>query len=140
MQWYNKLKLTVLEVELPLIKTELDAIDLQLKTAETSLTWQDMDCWSFIRTMEHIVHDLAGRVSRAKENCGTIQSVMKFWSKQVMFCRKDNKKGSLIQLGDRADSVSKKYSSMKKDGDFIHQVVQVCMAGFMMTLELALKT
>ncbi|XP_069552287.1 dynein axonemal heavy chain 11 [Brachyistius frenatus] len=123
-QWHNKLKQTVLEVELPLITAELESIDLQLTRAETILTWQDQDCWNFISTTKHLVQDLVRRVSRAKENCDTIQSVMKAWSKQTMFCRKDNKRGSLIQLDDRGDCVSKKYSSMKKDGDFIHELVQ----------------
>ncbi|KAM4581026.1 dynein axonemal heavy chain 11 [Odontesthes bonariensis] len=129
-QWYNKLKLTVLEVELPLIKAELESIDLQLLRAESGLTWQDQDCWSFIRITEHLVRDLACRVSGAKENCVTIQGAMKGWSKQAMFCRKDNKKGSIMQLDDRADCVSRKYSSMKKDGDFIHQLVQENMVLF----------
>ncbi|XP_061574307.1 dynein axonemal heavy chain 11 [Cololabis saira] len=129
-QWYNKLKLTVLEVELPLIKKELEAIDLQLRNTETSLTWQDMDCWSFIRTTEHLAHDLACRLRRTKENCDAIQSVMKRWGKQIMFSRKDNKKGSLLQLDDRADCVSKRYSAIKKDGDSIHQLVQENMILF----------
>ncbi len=53
-----------------------------------------------------------------------------------MFCRKDNKKGSLIQLEDRKDRVNKKYGSMKKDGDSIHKLVQVHMAGFMILITL----
>ncbi|CAG6015638.1 unnamed protein product [Menidia menidia] len=129
-KWYNKLKLTVLEVELPLIKAELESINLQLLRAETDLTWQDQQSWNLIRTTKHFVQDLACRVSRAKENCDAIQAVMKGWSKQVMFCRKDNKKGSFIQLGDRTDCVSKKYNSMRKDGDFIHQLVQENMSLF----------
>lgn len=135
-QWYNKLKQTVLEVELPLIRTELESVDLQLTRAESELTWQDPDCWSFICTIKDFVHDLACRVSRAKENCEVIQSMMKGWNKQAMFCRKDNKKGSLIQLEDRVDRVNKKYNSMRKDGDSIHKLVQVCMAGFMIIFTL----
>ncbi|XP_074510014.1 dynein axonemal heavy chain 11 [Sebastes fasciatus] len=123
-QWYNKLKQTVLEVELPLIRAELESIDLQLMRAESDQTWQDPDCWSFISATKDLVHDLVSRVSRAKENCEAIQSMMKGWSKQAMFCRRDNKKGSLIQLEDRGDRVNKKYSSMKKDGDSIHKLVQ----------------
>ncbi|TKS81941.1 Dynein heavy chain 17, axonemal [Collichthys lucidus] len=123
-QWYNRLKQTVLGVELPLIRTELESIDVQLTRAECDLTWQDPDCWSFISTTKNLVHDLVCRVSRVKENCEAIQSMMKGWTKQAMFCRKDNKKGSLIQLEDREDCVSKKYSSMKKDGDTIHKLVQ----------------
>nr|XP_020468391.1 dynein heavy chain 11, axonemal-like isoform X3 [Monopterus albus] len=123
-QGYNKLKKSVLEVELPLIRAELESIDLHLTRAETGLTWQDSDCWSFISTTKDLVQDLVCRVSRAKENCETIQSVMKEWSKQAMFCRKDNKRGSLIQLEDRADCVNRKYSCMKKAGDSIHELVQ----------------
>ncbi|XP_008293045.1 dynein heavy chain 11, axonemal [Stegastes partitus] len=129
-QWYNKLKQTVLEVELPLIRAELESVDLELTRAETSLTWQDQDCWSFISTTKHLVQDLVSRVSRAKENCDGIQSVMKGWSKQAMFCRKDNKKGSLIQLEERGDCVGKKNGSMTKDGDVIHELVQENMALF----------
>ncbi|XP_028435224.1 dynein heavy chain 11, axonemal isoform X2 [Perca flavescens] len=129
-QWYNKLKQTVLEVELPLIRAELESIDVQLTGAESDLTWQDPDCWSFISTTKDLVRDLECRVSRAKENCEALQSIMKGWSKQAMFCRKDNKKGSLIQLEDRGDRVNKKYSSMKKEGYSIYQLVQENMVLF----------
>uniref|UniRef100_A0A665V5K8 Dynein, axonemal, heavy chain 11 n=1 Tax=Echeneis naucrates TaxID=173247 RepID=A0A665V5K8_ECHNA len=129
-QWYNKLKLTVLEVELPLIQHELETIDLQLARAETDLTWQDVDCWSFISTTKGLVQDLACRVTRAKENCETIQSLMKGWNKQTMFSRKDNRRGSLIQLEDKGDHVSKKYLGIKKDGDAIHGLVQENMRLF----------
>lgn len=123
-QWYNKLKQTVLEVELPLIRPELMSIDLQLTRAETDLTW-DQDCWSFISMTRDMVHDLMRRVSRAKDNRDAMLSMMKGWSKQAMFCRKDNKKGSLIQLEDRGERVSKMFSIIKKDGDSIHKLVQV---------------
>ncbi|XP_028280327.1 dynein heavy chain 11, axonemal isoform X1 [Parambassis ranga] len=129
-QGYNKLKQTVLDVELALIRAELDCIDLQLTRAETDLTWQDQDCWDFISSTKQLVQDLVCRVLRAKENCDAIQSVMKGWGKQAMFCRKDNKKGSLIQLEDREDCVSRKYTSMKKDGYCIHELVQENMALF----------
>ncbi|XP_049439851.1 dynein axonemal heavy chain 11 [Epinephelus fuscoguttatus] len=129
-QWYNKLKQTVLEVELPLIRAEMESIDVQLTRAESDLTWQDPGCWSFISTTKDLVHDLICRVSRAKENCEAIQSMMKGWSKHAMFCRKDNKKGSLIQLEDRVDRVNRKYSAMKKDGDTVHKLVQENMVLF----------
>ncbi|MED6234546.1 hypothetical protein ATANTOWER_026276 [Ataeniobius toweri] len=129
-QWYNHLKMTALEAELPLIRADLAAVDLQLAKAETSLTWQDQDCWSFIQSTKHLAQDLAHRVSRAKENFDTVQSVIKGWSKKAMFSRKDNKKSSLIQLESRTDYISKEYSSMKRDGDFIHQLIQVNMVLF----------
>lgn len=124
-QWYNQLKQTVLEVELPLIRTKLESVDLQLSRAESDLTWLDPDCSSFINATKDQVQNLVCRVTRAKENCEAIQSMMKKWSKQAMFCRKDNKRGSLIQLEDREDRVNKKFSSMTKDGELIHELLQV---------------
>lgn len=126
MQCYNKLKMTVSEVELPLIRAELVSVDLQLAKAETSLTWQDQDCWRFIQSTKNLVQDLTYRVNRAKENFDKIQSVIKSWINKAMFHRKDNKKGSLIQLESRMDYVNKTYSSMRSDGDYIYQLIQVC--------------
>lgn len=124
-QWYNQVKQTVLEVELPLIRAELTSVDLQLSRAESVLTWQDPDCLSFIGAAKDQVQNLACRVGAAKEKCEAIQSTMKTWAKQAMFCRRDNKKSSLIQLDDRQDRVRRRFSSMEKDGELIHKLVQV---------------
>lgn len=121
------MKQTVLEVELPLIRAELTSVDLQLSRAESVLTWQHPDCWSFIAATKDQVHNLACRVGEAKEKCEAIQSTMKTWAKQTMFCRRDNKKSALIQLDDRQERVHRKYSSMKKDGELIHKMVQVIL-------------
>lgn len=47
-----------------------------------------------------------------------------------MFCRKDYKKGLLIQLEDREDRINKKYEAMKKDGDLVYKLVQVNVTVF----------
>lgn len=39
-QWYNKVRRTVLEVEFPLIEGQLQDIDVQLEQAEKSLNWE----------------------------------------------------------------------------------------------------
>lgn len=38
--WYNKIRETVLEVEYPIIDAQLQAIDIQLLQAEQTLDWQ----------------------------------------------------------------------------------------------------
>ena len=40
-QWYNKVRKTVLEVEYPLVEGQLEEIDVQLKQAEDSLNWEN---------------------------------------------------------------------------------------------------
>lgn len=126
-QWYNKLTQTLLEVEFPLVRAQMESIDVRLARAESDLTWRHEDCWSFINTTKDLVHDLLHRVSKAKDNCQTIQSVMKAWGMQAMFFRKNKRKGSLVHIEERADHVKRKNSCIKKDGDVIHELVQVDM-------------
>lgn len=38
--WYNKILCTVLEVEYPLIQSQLENIDVQLREAEETLNWK----------------------------------------------------------------------------------------------------
>ncbi|XP_055083623.1 dynein axonemal heavy chain 11 isoform X2 [Periophthalmus magnuspinnatus] len=127
---YNKLKHTVLAVEFPLIRAKMEVIDTELARAELDLTWQDPGCWDFIRTTKDLVHDLVQRVSKAKENCQAIQTIMKAWCKQAMFFRKDNRKGSLIHIEERAEHVRRMNSSVKKEAELIHQLVQENQAFF----------
>ncbi|XP_062322712.1 dynein axonemal heavy chain 11 isoform X2 [Osmerus eperlanus] len=129
-QWYNTLKQTVLEVEFPLIRAELANLDLELGRAETVLTWQDPDSWNFIQATKHVVQNLQWRVQRTKDNCDAIQTLMKGWSKQALFCRKDNRRDALLQLDDRSDRVSKRYSATQKDGCTIHKLIQENMSYF----------
>uniref|UniRef100_A0A3B3UDD1 Dynein axonemal heavy chain 11 n=1 Tax=Poecilia latipinna TaxID=48699 RepID=A0A3B3UDD1_9TELE len=48
-QWYNKLKSTVLAVELGLVKDEMDGVGRQLEPALKELTWAQDDLWDFIQ-------------------------------------------------------------------------------------------
>ncbi|XP_032902051.1 dynein heavy chain 11, axonemal [Amblyraja radiata] len=123
-KWYNKLKQTVLEVELPLICSELEAIDTQLKAGEETMTWQSKNCWSYIIRVKDMVHDLTSRVQKTKENVGTIQLLMKTWSECPMFTRKDNKKDYLMYLDDREDRVAKRYKLIKEAGATIHILIE----------------
>ncbi|XP_066570660.1 dynein axonemal heavy chain 11 [Amia ocellicauda] len=123
-QWYNKLKTTVLEVELPLIWEEMKVIDERLCVAEDELTWRDHGCWEYISTMKDTVHGLERRVQRAKDNVETMRSTMRGWSEQVLFSRKDNKRDALLYLEDRADRLAKRYSAIQRDGELIHTLVE----------------
>ncbi|KAG5856708.1 hypothetical protein ANANG_G00010770 [Anguilla anguilla] len=123
-QLYNKLKQSVLEVEFPLIKAELAAVDGQLHMAEVELTWQDQRCWDYISSMKETVQDLERRVQKTKDNVEAIQNLMKRWSDQALFCRKDNKKDTQLMLDDRVDRLAKRYSAIQRDGQLIHKLIE----------------
>ncbi|XP_076826869.1 dynein axonemal heavy chain 11 [Brachyhypopomus gauderio] len=123
-QGYNKVRQTAVDVEASLLKAELEAIDEQLHRAETELTWQDEQCWDYICRAKDTVHNLERRLQKSRDNVEVIQELMKGWSKQSMFCRKDNKKDSLLMLEDRTARVARKYSSIRNDGETIHRLLQ----------------
>ncbi|KAI7806173.1 dynein axonemal heavy chain 11 [Triplophysa rosa] len=129
-QWYNKVKQTTLEVEAPLMKKELETIDQQLHRAEAEFTWQDPRCWDYICILKDTIYQLERRLQKTKDNAEVMKVLMNGWSKQTMFCRKDNKKDTLLQLEDRAARVAKMYNNLRKDGETIHKLLQENMVLF----------
>ncbi|KAG8573239.1 hypothetical protein GDO81_012334 [Engystomops pustulosus] len=114
--WYNTVKKSVLEVEYPLIKDDIAAIDKQLRDAEERYTWNSGDCWDYIVQVKSVVYDLERRLQKSKDNLTTMQQIMNSWAEQALFSRKDNKKESLINLEDKNERLSKKYKSIQEDG------------------------
>ncbi|KAG8139083.1 hypothetical protein E2320_001864 [Naja naja] len=123
-QWYNKVKQTVLEVEYPLVEKELIAADNLLKEAEKKLTWQKENCWEYIECIKAKVHDLEQRLQKSKDNIKTIQQIMNYWMEQPFFSRKDNRKEALLNLEDKEDKVAKKFMSFQEDGCRMHKLVE----------------
>lgn len=54
-QWYNKLKSTILAVELGLVKDEMDGVRQQLEPALKELTWAQDDLWDYIQSTQQLV-------------------------------------------------------------------------------------
>ncbi|KAL8165284.1 UNVERIFIED_CONTAM: hypothetical protein K2H54_038432 [Gekko kuhli] len=123
-QWYNKIKQTVLEIEYPLIETELRTVDDLLMEAERTFTWLEENCWEYIEYVKATVYDLEERLQRSKDNIKAIQQIMKGWMEQLIFYRKDNKKEALLNMEDKEDRLSKKFMSLQEDGHKIHTLAQ----------------
>ncbi|KAK3551295.1 hypothetical protein QTP70_013939, partial [Hemibagrus guttatus] len=123
-QLYNKVRHMAVDAEVSLMKAEVEAIDKQLYRAETDLTWQDQGCFSYICQVKDMVYKMERKLQKTRDNVEMIKELMKGWSKQPIFCRKDCKKDTLLMLEDRAARVEKKYSSIRKDGETIHSLLQ----------------
>ncbi|KAI4566906.1 hypothetical protein MJG53_015583 [Ovis ammon polii x Ovis aries] len=121
--WYNEIKTTVKDVEFPLIKSELEAIDVKLLNAETTLFWNGEGVFEYIQEMREILHNLQNRIQKAKQNVEGISQAMKDWSANPMFERKDNKKEALLDLDGRVANLSKRYASVKDAGLKIQAMV-----------------
>ncbi|XP_016061753.1 PREDICTED: dynein heavy chain 17, axonemal [Miniopterus natalensis] len=121
--WYNEIKTTVMDVEFPLIKAELEAIDVKLWSAETTLFWNGQGVFEYIQEMREILHNLQNRIQKAKQNIEAISQVMKDWSANPMFERKDNKKEALLDLDGRLVNLNKRYTAVKEAGIKIQAMV-----------------
>ncbi|XP_069504355.1 dynein axonemal heavy chain 11 [Ambystoma mexicanum] len=122
-QWYNNLKMTILDVEYPLLEDEMKHIDEQLRDAEEFFTWKEENFWDYILKMKDIIHDLHQRVQQSKDNITTIRKLMKLWAEKPLFSRKDNRKDALLNLDEKADRL-KKYTVMQDDSCRIHALVE----------------
>ncbi|XP_048222854.1 dynein axonemal heavy chain 17 [Perognathus longimembris pacificus] len=114
--WYNEIKTTVMDVEFPLIKSELEEIDVRLSSAETTLFWNGEGVFEYIREMREILHNLQNRMQRAKQNVEGIIQAMRDWSTNPLFERKDNKKEALLDLDGRVVNLNKRYTAVKEAG------------------------
>ena len=123
-QWYNKVRKNVLEVEYPLVEGQLQEIDVQLEQAEKQLNWNSEGVWEYIEKTREQVRDLEVRVQKAKNNVEEIQKVMLTWSKSPLFVRKEGKNESLLHLDDREDRLKKRYGEVESCGEKIHKLLK----------------
>uniref|UniRef100_A0A4X2JZH0 AAA+ ATPase domain-containing protein n=1 Tax=Vombatus ursinus TaxID=29139 RepID=A0A4X2JZH0_VOMUR len=123
-QGYNKLKLSLLEVEQPLIEEELMAIDGQLQEAEKSFTWHSPDCWDYMEKVKVDVFELQQRVEQTQENVKLIQRIMKTWTEHTLFSLRDHRKEAFFSLEGKGDMFARKYRIIQEGGHHIHTLVE----------------
>nr|XP_003217173.1 PREDICTED: LOW QUALITY PROTEIN: dynein heavy chain 17, axonemal [Anolis carolinensis] len=122
--WYNKIKLTILPVELPLVKSELEEIDVGLQKAETNLYWSNEGVMDYIQEMRDVLYDLETRIQKAKFNVESIDQLMQEWSASPLFERKDNKETALLDLDGRQSYLNKRYAAVKDAAQKIQTMVE----------------
>uniref|UniRef100_A0A8C2C762 AAA+ ATPase domain-containing protein n=1 Tax=Cyprinus carpio TaxID=7962 RepID=A0A8C2C762_CYPCA len=127
--WYNKVMSTVLEVEMPLIQSQLTDIDAKFKEAEENLCWTSQGIWEYIQDVREMVHDLEQRLQRTKDNVEEIQTIMKTWTTPV-FERKEGKKDTLLNLEDKTERLERTYGRIRASGTKIHLLLKDNMSLF----------
>ncbi|XP_063095395.1 dynein axonemal heavy chain 11 isoform X2 [Cavia porcellus] len=122
-QGYNKLKQTLLEVEYPLIKDELEALDEQLKAPATWLTWQD-DCWEYVEKVQVAMAELEHRVEQAQSNVHRVQQTMRAWAECPLLSKRELRREAALTLEGKGDLFTKKHKLIQEDGLKIHDLVE----------------
>ena len=128
--WYNKIRKTVLDVEFPLVEAQLGEVDTLLTRAESQLDWSG-DNFEYIKQIHSTVADLEQRLQKTKDNIDAVNGIMKVWSETPLFDRKiETKEPGLINLGDRAERLKKRYALIEESGAKIHGLIAENLAHF----------
>ncbi|CBY09824.1 unnamed protein product [Oikopleura dioica] len=117
--WYNKIRTTILEVEFPLVESQLAFIDVLLSKGESQLSWSG-EVYDYIKEIYDAVADLQVRTQRATDNVSMMEEIMATWMSSTIFERKsDTKEPGLINLVNKNERIQKRYQKITMDGEQI---------------------
>ncbi|CAF2140297.1 unnamed protein product [Rotaria magnacalcarata] len=112
---YNKIRLTILDVEKPLVEKQLEEIDKKLLRAEKELSWSTAEIWDYIKSTRAEVHDLENRLHNAKANVEQIQRLMSTWQDVPLYKRSEGK-STLLYLDDKEQRLNNRYKELDETG------------------------
>ena len=78
-------------MEYPLIEGQLNALDVQLDRAITSLNWKSESVWEYIEHTRGETGDLEMRVSTSKDNVDSINNIMAKWCDSPLYERREKR-------------------------------------------------
>ncbi|XP_061081745.1 dynein axonemal heavy chain 11 [Conger conger] len=127
-QWCNRLRSSLLEVELGLVGGEMEGVRRQLRPALESLTWGQDSLWDYIAETRDLVRGVDGRVQRSKRNVEAVQELLRGFSQQAFITRKSGRVGGrvggLLDVAGLEECVRSKYALIAATGEKIHRLVQ----------------
>ncbi|XP_029686282.1 dynein heavy chain 11, axonemal isoform X1 [Takifugu rubripes] len=122
-QWYNQLHNTMLDVEMGLVKDEMDMMRQQLEPALQELVWSQEDLSDYIRSTRDLMEGISSRVQKSKANVEAIQALMGRFSQRPFITRRSD--GSVFQiLSDIEEGVTKQHTLVRSAGEQIHNLLQ----------------
>ena len=88
---YNHVLQTVLDVEAPLLQTQLKAIDKQVEKGLKHLTWRSHSIDEFVRETTTMVKECWDTLMAVKSNMAAIEGVLDKWAENPLMTRKAGK-------------------------------------------------
>ncbi|KXS10801.1 hypothetical protein M427DRAFT_103173 [Gonapodya prolifera JEL478] len=119
---YNSIRTTVLEVEAPLIEAKLKAIDAQIETAVSTLSWNAPNVEEFIESASGTVGGLSNTLQTAKSNVAQMTKMMERWYASPLIDRKDQKKP--LNLEEKDTKLRATYHTIRQDAQAIHGLLE----------------
>jgi dynein heavy chain, axonemal len=123
---YNKILMNASEEEKPLIKEELNRIDIELEKGIKSLKWKSSGIDTYITETQNKVCTLETELQQSKFNCEKISILLATWKTTPIFKRFEAK-STLLQLDDKQIRLDNRYKEIREAGNKIHDLVNVNM-------------
>lgn len=125
--WYNEIQESLLDVERPIVQSQLNEIDVFLQEAEKSLYWSSDGLWEYVEKARDMVHDLEKRINNAKDNVDKMTKIMSAWKDTTLYERKMDQKDPkqrILDIENRVDKVKKRFALIEADGKKVHDLIQ----------------
>ncbi|XP_038207715.1 dynein beta chain, ciliary [Zerene cesonia] len=130
--WYNQIHKNSQKVEFDLVEDEIKAIDQRIEMAQHELNWNSYDLWNYLQELHKLVGSLYDRMSKIQDNLQEIREIMKTWSSQPLFERKEGKKDTLMNLEDRKERSNRRYTDIQNTAERIRILLDENMQLFSM--------
>ncbi|KAJ6635135.1 Dynein beta chain, ciliary, partial [Pseudolycoriella hygida] len=128
------------KVELELIKSEIEAIDLSLEEGINNLTWNSdnvatqsdlapdgtmpsSSILDYLMKIRKPVETLQDRMNRTQTNLAEIRKVISCWVKIPLFERKDSKKDAVLCIDERFERITKRYADIREASKIVHRLL-----------------
>lgn len=121
---HNKVQLTILPVEKPLVQQKLEDIEHCLKRGLQELNWRSDSIDAYIRDATELIKDVDLVLTTVKENVKRTQEVLRVFEKSLMFERKEGKVYTYEELVDATKAVvSQRHAEMRDAGKEIGKLL-----------------
>eukprot|EP00762_Andalucia_godoyi_P000343 ANDGO_03199.mRNA.1 Dynein beta chain len=119
---YNGMLQSLLEVEKPLLETQMKTIDEQLQKGISSLNWKGYGIDDFIAAAMTNVRDANTTLSLLKNNVHEIEKILALWASQTMFERKEGDVYDPVKFETKhKELMASRESKIREGGVQIHQ-------------------
>lgn len=117
---YNKMQMSLLPVEKPLLVNQLAEIDAVLEKGVTEINWKSATIEEFLVNTSNLVTGANTTVQSLKTNVEEIENVLKKWERFPLFDRKETRTLSLKEFDSRyREYKNSREADMKKGSEII---------------------
>ena len=121
---YNRILLTLLDIEKPMLEKRLQAIDKELQKGLKFLTWKSNGIGEFISTTMHLVKEASNILSSINANVREMKQLLKSLKQNVMFERKEAKTYAMDEFQFAHESiVGTRHADAIGVGEKLHKLV-----------------